>query len=235
MTSGPWRVAVTIPARDEADRIAACLRSVRVAVAAAGLADTVVVVVADHCTDATAATARDLLGPAGVVVECRHRSVGRARAVAVTAALRRTAPTPLHRTWLATTDADTTVDPDWLAGQLACATSGAAAVAGVVRVDDLGDHAPEVGDRWRAAYRTSGPSHPHVHGANLGVRADAYLAVGGWPDTDTAEDHGLWDRLRRAGWSTTASVDVRVTTSGRREGRAPAGFAAHLRSLEGTA
>ncbi|WCO67787.1 glycosyltransferase [Iamia majanohamensis] len=233
--TGAWRVAVTIPARDEADRIAACLRSVQTAISTAGLHDAVVVVVADHCTDATAATARELLGPRGVVVECRHRSVGRARAVAAAAALRRTAPAPLHRTWLATTDADTTVDPDWLVRQLACAAEGAAAVAGVVRVDDLDDLAPVVGRRWRAAYRTTGRSHPHVHGANLGVRADAYVAVGGWPDTDTAEDHGLWDRLRRAGWPTAASVDVRVTTSGRRVGRAPAGFAAHLRSLEGTA
>jgi hypothetical protein len=64
-----------------------------------------------------------------------------------------------------------------------------------------------------------------VHGANLGVRADAYLDVGGWRDVRVSEDHCLWNRLIRRGWrlrSPTASV---VLTSGRLRGRARGGFA----------
>ncbi len=234
-TAAPWRVAVVVPARDEAARITSCLDSVAVAVAATGLADPLVVVVADDCRDATAATARAALGPTAVVVECDHCSVGRARAAGAAAALARTGRHPLGRTWLATTDADTVVAPDWLLSQLACADRGAAAVAGIVRVDGFGELAPGVGPRWQAAYRVDATGHPHVHGANLGVRADAYLSVGGWPQLATAEDHGLWDRLREGGWPTVSSVDTWVTTSGRRRGRAPSGFAARLRGLEGTA
>jgi hypothetical protein len=35
-------------------------------------------------------------------------------------------------------------------------------------------------------------THPHVHGANLGIRADAYSDAGGWNDLTVAEDHCLW-------------------------------------------
>ncbi len=59
----------------------------------------------------------------------------------------------------------------------------------------------------------------------MGVRADAYLDVGGWSDLKVSEDHCLWGRLRRRGWrlqSPTASV---VLTSGRLQGRAQGGFA----------
>ena len=37
-------------------------------------------------------------------------------------------------------------------------------------------------------------THAHVHGANLGIRADAYLDVGGWSDASLAEDHCLWNQ-----------------------------------------
>ena len=58
----------------------------------------------------------------------------------------------------------------------------------------------EKGGTFRETYeiRPDG-SHPHVHGANLGVRADAYLRAGGWADLRTAEDHDLWRRLLGSG------------------------------------
>ena len=37
-------------------------------------------------------------------------------------------------------------------------------------------------------------THRHVHGANLGVRADLLDAVGGWRRLHTGEDHDLWQR-----------------------------------------
>ena len=41
--------------------------------------------------------------------------------------------------------------------------------------------------------------HPHVHGANLGVTAAAYLAAGGFSALRTGEDHALVRALETAG------------------------------------
>src|SRR3954447_11495301 len=41
-----------------------------------------------------------------------------------------------------------------------------------------------------------GTAHRHVYGANLGVRADAYLAVGGFPRDGAGEDHGCGNASR---------------------------------------
>lgn len=60
----------------------------------------------------------------------------------------------------------------------------------------------------------------------------ALTAVGGIPPLALAEDQALWDGLVAAGARVFAAGDVSVTTSGRREGRAPGGFAAFLRRLD---
>jgi hypothetical protein len=86
------------------------------------------------------------------------------------------------------------------------------------------------GRRHALAY-AGADDHPHVHGANLGVRGDAYLAVGGWSAIPSGADHALWDAVRRAGSPTLSTRRIHVVTSGRRIGRAPAGFGADLRAL----
>lgn len=73
--------------------------------------------------------------------------------------------------------------------------------------------------------------HPHVHGANLGVRVDAYESVGGWPTVAMSEDHALWRRLRAGGWPVVAATDVWVETSARLVGRVDGGFNGDLRRL----
>lgn len=239
-----WSVAVVIPARDEADGIAACVASVRASLHRAGPGAIHVVVVADRCVDPTAEVARHALGPDGEVIEIDAGRVGVARRQGVERALAALGPkAPPDLTWLASTDADTVVPVRWIGRHLALAGRGAAGVAGVVRLDDLD------ADRRLARHllgrrdaiatdgiprHVHGPdgTHGHVHGANLGVRADAYLAVGGWPRLATAEDHALWRRLGDAGWPLVSSVDAWVTTSGRVRGRAPYGFA-HLLSRIG--
>jgi hypothetical protein len=70
-----------------------------------------------------------------------------------------------------------------------------------------------------------------VYGANLGVRADAYLAVGGFGAVATGEDHHLWRRLGQAGYRRSYAAESTVRTSARRHGRAPGGLADLLRSL----
>jgi hypothetical protein len=74
--------------------------------------------------------------------------------------------------------------------------------------------------------------HPHVHGANLGIRGDAYLGLGGWPALATGEDAELARRAARTGHlriSRTASIPV--VTSTRSHSRAPHGFASYLHGI----
>jgi glycosyltransferase involved in cell wall biosynthesis len=220
-----WHIAVLIPARDEERLLPRCLRSVLAAqrVLPPGVTSEIVVV-SDGSTDSTACIARDLLSSAsGAVLEVTVRRVGTARACAAAQALHRFKG-PKERCWLANTDADCEVPATWLSDQLSFARKGWNAVAGIIDVDSFAEHAPHVPMRFRQTYtlRADG-SHPHIHGANLGIRADAYLAAGGWADLETAEDHDLWGRLDPA--QRLSSTELRVMTSGRVQGRAPMGFA----------
>lgn len=232
MRGRPTHVAVVIPARDEEHSIADTLGSVRTAVRRLP-ADTTtdVIIVADACTDTTADRARVALDDVEAVVrEVDLAAAGAARRVGTEVALARS-PAAASRTWIASTDADTLVPPTWLTHQLRLARAGAVAVAGVVdlRFDDGIDHL--LLERFVTSYgRARSGMHPHVHGANLGFRGDAYLTVGGWSTDATGEDVDLWNRLRRNGRG-VAVADLRVQTSARLLGRAPAGFADDLTSL----
>lgn len=227
-----WAVGVVVPAHDEERLVGRCVETVRRSVDAAGVDEAWIVVVADACTDRTARVARRALGPRGEVVPCAARSVGAARRLGARRVLRRLASRPGSRLWLMNTDADTRVPRDWVATHLRLADAGSTAVAGIVEVDSFAEHGDRVARAFAAAYAV-GPDgrHPHVHGANLGVRADVYRAVGGWCGAALAEDHRLWARLRRHGARIASSAASRVLTSGRRIGRAPGGFADALRGL----
>ena len=106
------------------------------------------------------------------------------------------------------------------------ATSAPSRVAAICRF--MPGHVP-VAFEERYAFG-SGP-HPHVHGANLGIRASAYLAAGGFRPLRTAEDHALLATAAQAGRSVVQAGDVAVETSGRRLARAPLGFSHLLRTL----
>ena len=141
-----------------------------------------------------------------------RRSVGRCRpppsagagsAPGATSAWGRPGPAvgpPTAGTWLLSTDADTTVPVDWVAAHRRHAADGVHAVAGLADLAAT-DH---LADAALSCYRAivehglHGATHHHVYGANLGVRADAYLAVGGFPPDGAGEDHGLWQRLAAA-------------------------------------
>jgi hypothetical protein len=187
-----------------------------------------VVLAADSCDDNTVAVAREILGDSGVVVETSTGVVGCVRALAAKTALNRFQGS-LSRMWLANTDADCEVPADWLLRHLEAAQSGFAASAGIVDVDSFEEHSPWVERLFRLTYLIHADgTHSHVHGANLGVRADAYLSAGGWSDLKTGEDHNLWRRLRIGGHTLRSDTGLEVLTSGRRVGRAPSGFAEAL-------
>lgn len=221
-------VGVVVPAHDEEKLLPACLAALRRASAQVPHIPVLLIVVADSCRDRTA----ELAQQAGATAITIHaRKVGAARAAGMRAVLRRTAHARPAATWLATTDADTLVAPDWLARQLRYAERGWDAVTGTVTVTDWSEHPPQTPDVFAARYRHGAGSHPHVHGANLGVNAEAYLDAGGFPPLRTGEDHALVGRLTAAGRRILRATDVTVVTSARREARAPLGFGHLLTTL----
>lgn len=231
----PELVGVVVPARDEAAGLPACLAAIARAARHPELVGTAVrvVVVAHRCTDGTAVLAA---AAGAVVVEHTGETVGDARHAGVLEVLAQGVRP--DRVWLASTDADSRVPADWLAVQRAAAESGVDAVAGLVRVDDWTGHPPHAAatfavgyDRWREA--GVGAVHPHVHGANLGVRGDAYLAVGGFPPLAVSEDAALLGALVLAGRTVLRTPSAPVVTSARRLPRAGGGFGADLDRLAG--
>jgi glycosyltransferase involved in cell wall biosynthesis len=221
-----WHVSVLIPARDEEHLLPRCLRSVLGAVTMLDEFTTAdIIVVADSSTDRTAQLAKGILRKRGSVLHTTAGAAGLVRAVAANYALSRNRQR-LDRWWLANTDADCVVPRGWLTDQLQLARRGVEAFAGTVSVDSFEDHGPQVAERFRASYMIASDGwHPHVHGANLGVRADCYVSAGGWSPQQTGEDHDLWDRLVACGAKLVSTARIEVVTSGRRVGRAPNGFA----------
>lgn len=219
-----------VPACNEQGRIQRCLQSLLVAVSAIRIQQSFIVVAADRCDDATVGIASSVLGSRGRVVEVDEGSPGAARRRGAQAVLDELRSVPHQRLWLANTDADSYVPPDWITRQLHLADRGATAVAGIVEVDSFGRY----GKQGHAAFGRhyvlhADGTHPHVHGANMGVRADVYLDAGGWLDVATGEDHCLWRRVRERGWRVESSTSSIVMTSGRLHGRARGGFADTLR------
>ncbi|MEW1960592.1 glycosyltransferase family 2 protein [Kineococcus sp. NPDC059986] len=212
------RIVVVVPARDEAETVAACVTSVRAATRGVG-AVVEVVVVADRCTDATAELAR--VAGARVVVSSAG-NVGAARALGVDTALAGVAPEEWSRWWIASTDADSVVPLGWLRHHERAAAAGTDLLLGTVRLAGSAHrHA-----RWRRQYAAG---RDHVHGANLGVRVDAYRAAGGFPPVAAHEDRLLANGVRAlAGVRVTQAHAYPVLTSDRTQGRTPAGVAHDL-------
>ena len=228
-----WHIAIVIPARDEEELLPRCLRSVQNARRMLPpYLTTDLIVVADQSTDGTFDIARELIQNNGTVVETEVGCVGAARALGARGAMERYHGAP-NRCWLANTDA---VPATWLLDQLAFAQAGFAAVAGIIDVDSFSGHESFVSELFRRLYLIHADgTHPHVHGANLGVRADAYLQAGGWQDLSTAEDHDLWRRLQIGRHRRISDARLCVLTSGRRIARAPFGFAGALAAHNGVA
>jgi glycosyltransferase involved in cell wall biosynthesis len=227
VTAGIDVVGVVVPARNEELLLPGCLDAIEAA--AAALAVPVHIVVAlDRCSDASAAIVASY--PSIHMVETDAGNVGAARGQGVEQVLRLACGAPADRIWLATTDADSVVPPDWLSQQLGLAGRGWEVVVGTVIVDDWSDHPPETGPLWHASYR-SVEHHPHVHGANLGCSAAAYLDAGGWAPLETDEDVALLAALAHRKVIRTATLPV--VTSARRDPRAVGGFGDTLRELAG--
>jgi glycosyltransferase involved in cell wall biosynthesis len=214
-------IAVVVPAHNEESLMAACLNSIHLSARCEALSgeDVQTFVVLDGCTDTTEAIANE----AGATTICIDaRNVGMARHAGAEVALQAGAR------WLAFTDADTCVSPQWLSAQLAL---GADAVCGTVDVSDWADYGERMAQHFAATY-TDRDGHRHIHGANLGVSAHAYRRAGGFEALRTSEDVALVKALKRVGARIAWSAAPRVKTSARKHFRAPGGFGDALRRIE---
>ncbi len=226
-------VLVVVPAHDEQERIGACVRSVRQAAeAVAGLSSSEVttcsvrqveiVVALDRCTDGTAAAVADASVhfvhlDAGCVGAARRAGVGHGAAL--------TAAHEPRAVLVVNTDADCVVPRDWLIDLVSLA-AGHDVVLGEVQPDPV-EMSPISLEAWWLRHPRGRGS---LHGANLAVRLDAYLSVGGFAAVNEQEDVLLVRALRAA--EARVVGGTRVMTSGRRQGRIPQGFAGYLRALD---
>jgi glycosyltransferase involved in cell wall biosynthesis len=219
------RAVVVVPAHNELDHLPRCLR----ALATASLClpvPVLTVVVLDNCDDGS----ERLAGQFGAdvhFVSLDAGNVGAARAAGFEYARSVCGSVEPERTWFATTDADSVVGNQWLAQMT---TADADMVLGTVRIP-VWRLPVEVARRYLLAYNSKGPGHNHIHGANMGFRADAYWQVGGFQALATGEDVDLVRRFEAADMRIHRDAGLSVTTSVRQVGRAPGGFAHHLRAL----
>lgn len=217
---------VVIPAHNETNRLPGCLKAV---LAAAGRVPgpVMTIVVLDACDDGSADAARRF-GPAVQLLPVDERNVGAARAAGFDHAR---AIWPMPATWYATTDADSCVDSDWLTRQIA---AEADMTLGVVRIANWRNVSTSAAVRYLHRYwsgtRSNG-DHDHIHGANMGFAAEKYWESGGFAPLVSGEDVDLVHRFEERGYRIVRDANLSVATSARPDGRAPDGFAAHLRSI----
>jgi len=215
-------IGVVIPAHNEARRLGHCLRALRLAMLDVEQAGhrVEVVVVLDRCSDGSEAIARRH----GVLtLKVDAGNVGIARRVGAALMLERGAR------WLACTDADSRVPSHWLSWQVHCAAD---AVCGTVHIDRW---QPWQGMALRELYNSRYQAiegHRHIHGANLGVSAEAYQRVGGFPALAAHEDVHLVKALEAQGAQIVWTARHSVATSSRRDCRAREGFGDYLSGLE---
>jgi glycosyltransferase involved in cell wall biosynthesis len=208
-------IGVVIPVHDEEKVLADCLEAVRWAAMDPLLdAEPVeIVVVLDACADRSAAIA---IQHKAQIVSLNARCVGAARALGASLAL------DYGARWIAFTDADTIVPPNWLSAQL---DLYADATCGYVSIEDWSGYPSGVRERYLRDYSTDAR---HIHGANLGISAAAYQTVGGFAALKLGEDAGLVSSLLDRKGDVRFAGAPRVSTSARWDSNIAGGFASVL-------
>lgn len=215
-----------------------------------------VVLLLNNCTDRSAEVVRAwqaqnpgfALHSVERVLPGEQAHAGWARRLAMDTAWHRLQRAGAGNAAILSTDADTLVDPGWIAGNLRALDEGADAVGGAIRLEgselerlsagvqraytrdrqyqrlvaeleDLLD--PQVGDPW--------PRHLEHFGASLACTPQAYAKAGGLPPVKPLEDVAFVDALRRSGARLRHDPAVGVATSARQDGRAEIGLSHQLR------
>jgi len=213
------KIGVVVPAHNEEQYLSACLHSIHVARENVSNYQVEVVVVLDNCTDQSwSVVQRHQVN----WIECHYGCVGKARDVGIRHLIERGV------TWIACTDADSVVSPDWLLYQIQHQPTDA--ICGTVSLDDL-SHLSMIKQQKYLAHYQDQMNHQHIHGANLSFSAEVYLEVGGFEPISCHEDISLIEKFKRKSRSITWSNLVRVTTSSRLNGRTPEGLSYFLNNL----
>jgi len=228
------QAVVVVPALDEEETVGACLTALATQ---SGLDHDAyqVVLVLNACTDATgevaSAAVEDtglrltiLAGPGGGPGPARRLGMDHACSLLPSDGL------------VACTDADTVVASDWLIRQLEAVAAGADAVGGCIELDEGNlhplalEHRAERAVERLARVHAHSPDaeHHHFAGASMSLTAAAYRRLGGIEPLAALEDEALERALRAHGLRIDRPASVRVRTSARLHGRAPAGLAHDL-------
>ena len=243
-----WGAAVIIPARDESNRIEACLNAMADTIARSGQTVGVVVCVNDTTDDTAARTAAVLRARAlpHLIADLHFvpgtGGVGRVRDIGMTLAQSIAQPPQM----LMTTDADSRVCPDWITANLA-ELCHADVVFGAISPDpdelaqirgQLSPHDTDEGAYTKAAIRLVTLLDPQVHdpapehlshsGASIAVTTTALARMGGIPWKPLSEDRALATRGAALDLRLPHASAPRVGPACRREGRAGGGMASTL-------
>ncbi|MCF5053838.1 glycosyltransferase [Pseudomonas syringae] len=214
-------IGIVIPVHNEEALLGECLSAALIAASHPQLQGEPVeiVVVLDSCSDASAVIAERFQVQR---LEIQARNVGHVRGVGARHLLNQGAR------WISCTDADSRVAPNWLVAQLALEAD---AVCGTVTVDAWNDDFdPAAQILYHQAYQAR-DGHRHIHGANLGISASAYVRAGGFEPLACHEDVQMVRDLERCGASIAWSHSPQVITSARLEARAQGGFGDYLKRL----
>ncbi len=214
-------IGIVIPVHNEEALLGECLSAALIAASHPQLhgEPVQIVVVLDSCSDASAVIAERFQVQR---LEIQARNVGHVRGVGARHLLNQGAR------WISCTDADSRVAPNWLVAQLALEAD---AVCGTVTVDAWNDDFdPAAQIRYHQAYQAR-DGHRHIHGANLGISASAYVRAGGFEPLACHEDVQMVRDLERCGASIAWSHSPQVITSARLEARAQGGFGDYLKRL----
>jgi hypothetical protein len=252
-------VIVVIPVKDEQETLAATLKSLAMQLDAGGNRldpdRYEVLLLINNSSDDSYAIARGFaqahhgmalhIADVNLPEPCAH--VGQARRLLMDAASERLQRIGGMRSIIATTDADTVVDPTWLSATIEAVENGADAVGGRIQIHqrELKSmdpaarmfHLRDVGYRYLICQLEASidpppgdpwPRHFQHFGASLALTAETYHRVGGLPVRRSLEDVALYERLCQIDATIRHSPDVRVFTSARQAGRTEFGFAVQL-------
>lgn len=236
------RACVVVPARNEQDLIASSLRSLA---AQSGIApyEYEVLLVLDNCTDATEEQARQVVDDHPLLrlhlLDGPGLGSGHARRIGMDVACERLIGLGRPDGLVASTDADTTVAPDWLSVQLDAVRHGARAIGGRIELGPGSLSEAAVGwhserGKFRHQQLLADPDqlgtteHWQFSGASLALTAETYARVGGLEPRAALEDEGLEQVLRKERIPIERLLSVRATTSSRLDGRASQGLAHDL-------
>ncbi|QPM89645.1 glycosyltransferase [Pseudooceanicola algae] len=241
--------AVIIPARNEEDRIGACLA----ALAPQSTAGVTVILVVNNTTDRTGEIARTVANRFGLhLVVLDHtlpadQGVGTARKIGCDHALKRMA----NLRFLLTTDADCIIGRNWIVRNRSHlrkvdAVCGKVDViteeADILRSMDQrlatleGTYRELVQDiyaRYAPGCTDIAGTHGEAAGASLGITKPAYVAVGGFAQIKCSEDRRIIRDLRSLGRKVRHASDVTVQASCRLDGRAAGGMSDALKARIG--